>query len=70
MQRLHLKILKSCNSCAPCMVEVSATGGGASEGPTCASRVVPEVWGVMAWFFMLRHGWSFGAGCWSHTSPA
>ena len=36
---------------------------------TWASRVVPEVCGVIAWFFMWRHGWSFGAGCLSHTSP-
>ena len=37
--------------------------------PTCASSVVPEVCGVMAWFVIERHGWSFGAGCLSHTSP-
>ena len=37
---------------------------------TWASRVVPETWGVMAWFGMWRHGCSGAAGCCGHTSPA
>ena len=35
-----------------------------------ADKVVPETCGVMASCFMVRHGWSTGAGCGNQTSPA
>ena len=30
----------------------------------------PEMWGVMPWWGIVRHGWSAGAGCGYQTSPA
>merc|ERR1719369_1884931 len=35
-----------------------------------ADRVVPEVWGVMPFQGIVRHGWSDGGGCGNQTSPA
>lgn len=44
--------------------------GTGTTGPQCAFK--PQIISCthMAWLGMVRHGWSAGAGCGYHTSPA